>query len=133
LPDHVRDSVVFDSQFRNTETLLREIDEFDAAICTRMHMCILCLCRGVPVLPICYERKTADLFQSLDLQEYITFIDKIEPDSFRALVERWWQDQESITEKSWRGTLELRDSAQSTVGILKNRFAPVELQPGALS
>ncbi|MER9962666.1 polysaccharide pyruvyl transferase family protein [Mesorhizobium sp. M0045] len=133
LPDHVRDSVVVDSQFRNTETLLRKIDDFDGAICTRMHMCILCLCRGVSVLPICYERKTADLFQSLDLQEYITFIDRIEPDSFRALVERWWQDQESITEKSWRGTLELRDSAQSTVGILKNRFAPVELQPETVS
>jgi colanic acid/amylovoran biosynthesis protein len=133
LPDNVRNSVVIDSQFRDTEALLRKIDEFDGAICTRMHMCILCLCRGVPVLPICYERKTADLFQSLDLQEYITFIDSIEPDSFRALARRWWQNQESIAEKSWRGTLELRDSALSTVGILKNRFAPAELQPETVS
>ncbi|RWL22672.1 MAG: polysaccharide pyruvyl transferase [Mesorhizobium sp.] len=133
LSDNVRNSVVIDSQFRDTEALLRKIDEFDGAICTRMHMCILCLCRGVPVLPICYERKTADLFQSLDLQEYITFIDKIEPDSFRALARRWWQNQESIAEKSWRGTLELRDSALSTVGILKNRFAPAELQPETVS
>ncbi|RUV70445.1 MAG: polysaccharide pyruvyl transferase [Mesorhizobium sp.] len=133
LPDNVRNSVVIDSQFRDTEALLRKIDEFDGAICTRMHMCILCLCRGVPVLPICYERKTTDLFQSLDLQEYITFIDSIEPDSFRALARRWWQNQESIAEKSWRGTLELRDSALSTVGILKNRFAPAELQPETVS
>ncbi|MER8974429.1 polysaccharide pyruvyl transferase family protein [Mesorhizobium sp. M0800] len=133
LPDHVRNSVVIDSQFRDTETLLRKIDEFDGAICTRMHMCILSLCRGVPVLPICYERKTADLFRSLDLEEYVTFIDKIEPDSFRNLVERWWQNQESITERSWRGTLALRDSALSTVGILKNRFAQAESQSGAVS
>ncbi|MER9234963.1 polysaccharide pyruvyl transferase family protein [Mesorhizobium sp. M0622] len=133
LPDHVRNSVVIDSQFRDTETLLRKIDEFDGAICTRMHMCILSLCRGVPVLPICYERKTADLFRSLDLEEYVTFIDKIEPDSFRNLVERWWQNQESITERSWRGTLALRDSALSTVGILKNRFAQAESQSEAVS
>ncbi|RWC46542.1 polysaccharide pyruvyl transferase family protein [Mesorhizobium sp.] len=133
LPDHVRNSVVIDSRFRDTETLLRKIDEFDGAICTRMHMCVLSLCRGVPVLPICYERKTADLFRALDLEEYVTFIDKIEPDSFRNLAERWWQNQESIADKSWRGTLVLRDSALSTVGILKNRFAPAESQPEAVS
>ncbi|RWM75503.1 polysaccharide pyruvyl transferase family protein [Mesorhizobium sp.] len=133
LPDHVRDSVVVDSQFRDTEALLRKIDEFDGAICTRMHMCILCLCRGLPVLPICYERKTADLFRSLGLEEYVTFIDKIDPNSFRNLVERWWQNQESIAEKSSQGTIALRDSALSTVGILKNRFAPAELQPEAVS
>ncbi|TIL65966.1 MAG: hypothetical protein E5Y77_19625 [Mesorhizobium sp.] len=132
LPDHVRDSVAIDSQFRDTETLLRKIDEFDGAICTRMHMCILSLCRGVPVLPICYERKTADLFRSLDLEEYVTFIDKIEPDSFLNLVERWWGNQESIAERSWHGTLALRDSALSTVSILKSRFAPAELQPEAV-
>lgn len=133
LPEHVRNSFVIDSQFRDTEKLLQKIDEFDGAICTRMHMCILCLCRGVPVLPICYERKTADLFRSLDLEEYVTFIDKIEPDSFRNLAERWWQNQDSITERSWQGTLALRNSALSTVDILKNRFAPVEPQPEAVS
>ncbi|RWE55626.1 polysaccharide pyruvyl transferase family protein [Mesorhizobium sp.] len=133
LPDHVRNSVVIDSQFRDTEALLRKIEEFDGAICTRMHMCVLCLCRGVPVLPICYERKTADLFRSLDLEEYVTSIDKIEPDSFRDLVERWWKNQETVAERSWRGTLELRDSALSTVGILKDRFAPPDARPGAES
>ncbi|RWN37336.1 MAG: hypothetical protein EOR95_07980 [Mesorhizobium sp.] len=133
LPEHVRNSVVIDLQFRDTETLLRKIGEFDGAICTRMHMCILSLCRGLPVLPICYERKTADLFRSLDLEDYVTFIDKIEPDGFRNLAERWWQNQESIAERSLRGTLALRDSALSTVGILKNRFAPVELQMEAVS
>ncbi|MGX9117704.1 polysaccharide pyruvyl transferase family protein [Mesorhizobium sp. BHbsci] len=133
LPDRVRSSVVVDSQFRDTEALLRKIDEFDGAICTRMHMCILCLCRGVPVLPICYERKTADLFRSLDLEEYVTFIDKIEPDSFCNLAEHWWQNQELVAERSWDGTLALRDSALSTVGILKKRFAPAELQLEAVS
>ncbi|RWP73316.1 polysaccharide pyruvyl transferase family protein [Mesorhizobium sp.] len=133
LPDHVRNSVVIDSQFRDTETLLRKIDEFDGAICTRMHMCILSLCRGVPVLPICYERKTADLFRSLDLEEYVTFIDKIEPDEFCNLAESWWQNQESVVERSSRGTLTLRDSALSTVAILKNRFAPAELRLEAVS
>ncbi|MER8483713.1 polysaccharide pyruvyl transferase family protein [Mesorhizobium sp. M1322] len=133
LPDRVRSRVVVDSQFRDTEALLRKIDEFDGAICTRMHMCILCLCRGLPVLPICYERKTEDLFRSLGLEEYVTLIDKIEPNSFRNLVERWWENQESIADRSRQGTLALRDSALSTVGILKSRFAPAELQPEAVS
>jgi colanic acid/amylovoran biosynthesis protein len=133
LPDHVQGSVVIDSQFRDTEALLGKIDEFDGAICTRMHMAILCLCRGVPVLPICYERKTADLFHSLDLDEYVTFIDKIDPNSFCDLVERWWQNQESISEKSWQGTLALRDSALSTIGIIKSRFAQSELRPQAVT
>ncbi|MER9681913.1 polysaccharide pyruvyl transferase family protein [Mesorhizobium sp. M0184] len=132
LPDHVRNSVVIDSQFRDTETLLRKIDEFDGAICTRMHMCILCLCQGVPVLPICYERKTADLFRSLDLEEYVTLIDKIDPNYFRNLVERWWNNQDLIAERSWRGTIALRDSALSTVDILKSRVAPVESRPEAV-
>jgi colanic acid/amylovoran biosynthesis protein len=133
LPDHVQGSVVIDSQFRDTEALLSKIDEFDGAICTRMHMAILCLCRGVPVLPICYERKTADLFHSLDLDEYVTFIDKIDPNSFCDLVERWWHNRESISERSWQGTLALRDSALSTIGIIKSRFAPSELRPQAVT
>lgn len=61
---------------------MMRLQDFDLCIGTRMHMCILSLISGTPVLPIAYEFKTQELFGEIGLKEWVTDIEVIEPDAF---------------------------------------------------
>jgi colanic acid/amylovoran biosynthesis protein len=65
LPDDVRSRVRVDGEFHPPAELLARLRTFDWVVATRMHLAILALCVGAPVLPIAYEFKTAELFKSL--------------------------------------------------------------------
>jgi colanic acid/amylovoran biosynthesis protein len=62
------------------------VADFDFVISTRMHMAILSLCAGVPVLPISYEFKTTELYNGLSQSQWVTDISHIEPVSFTERV-----------------------------------------------
>ena len=123
LDQGIRSNVTVDGRFRRTDELLAHLGQFDAAIATRMHMAILCLCKGVPVLPIAYEQKTVELFRDLDLEEWVTSIETIEAGSFVHLATRWWNDLDVVTRTSQAGTRRLHASALSTVDILRRAVA----------
>ncbi|MBK8161332.1 MAG: polysaccharide pyruvyl transferase family protein [Rhodospirillaceae bacterium] len=79
--------VLVDHQFHNPLDLLGELDRFDAVIATRMHMAILALAAGVPVLPIAYEFKTVELFARLGMADWVTAIEDVNPENFPATVQ----------------------------------------------
>lgn len=60
----------------------------DLVIATRMHAAILALCGGTPVVPIAYERKTADLFAGLGQPGWVADIDTVTPASLVAHLDR---------------------------------------------
>jgi colanic acid/amylovoran biosynthesis protein len=62
LAPEVKPFVSVDHAFHSPEQLLILLRDFDLVIATRMHMAILALASGVPVLPIAYEFKTEELF-----------------------------------------------------------------------
>lgn len=76
-PD-TRKSVSVDSAFHSPAVLTRMLKDYDLVIATRMHMAILALSVGTPVLPIAYEFKMRELFE-------------------RLAQERWVQDMETIS------------------------------------
>ncbi|MBB2696648.1 polysaccharide pyruvyl transferase [Rhizobium phaseoli] len=78
----VRRSVFVDSKFYGPDALLEKVADFDFVISTRMHMAILSLCAGVPVLPISYEFKTTELYNGLSQSRWVTDISHIDPTSF---------------------------------------------------
>ena len=82
---HVR----IDKAFRQPGGLLKELTKYDAIIATRMHMAILGICAGVPVLPIAYEFKTRELFRRLGLEEWVTDIEDGNEVAFSELVEQF--------------------------------------------
>jgi colanic acid/amylovoran biosynthesis protein len=70
--------VDFDAGFHTPAELIELLRTTDLVIATRMHMAILALCAGTPVLPIAYEFKTTELFCSLGLREWVSDIEASE-------------------------------------------------------
>lgn len=80
--------VAIDSEFHRPEELLDELQGFDLVIATRMHMAVLALAAGIPVLPISYEFKTAHLFQRLGLGEFVCDIEQVTGEVLRDTMDR---------------------------------------------
>lgn len=87
--DHLAElpRVRVDTVFRPPESLRDELAGFDMVVATRMHVAILALCAGVPVVPIAYEFKTRELFTQLGMEALVTDIATITPESLLAPVE----------------------------------------------
>jgi colanic acid/amylovoran biosynthesis protein len=81
-PDVPRDRVSVDSNFHNPMDLMALLGTYDLVIATRMHMAILALCAGVPVLPIAYEFKTEELFRRLGRGDWVVPIEDVAPGAF---------------------------------------------------
>lgn len=89
LPPDVRKSVIVNTDFHAPEALREKLGEFDFIVATRMHMAILGLCAGTPVLPIAYEFKTKELFEKLELGEWVLDIETLETERCLAALERF--------------------------------------------
>ena len=89
LPEDVRARVSVDAAYHRPEELLDLLGGFDLVVATRMHVAILALSAGVPVLPIAYEFKTQALFDRLGLGDWVQDIERIRPDTFPAVADRF--------------------------------------------
>lgn len=87
LPDNIKKDVRVDHSFHTPFELLEILASFDMVIATRMHMAILSLIAGTPVLPIAYEFKTKELFKQLDFAEWTQDIEILETGTFRKVVD----------------------------------------------
>ena len=93
LPSDVRASVEVERAYHRPEELLDILSGVDLTIATRMHMAILSLSAGTPVLPIAYEFKTQELFGRLGLADHVTTLDGSSGSALVAAYERFWADR----------------------------------------
>jgi colanic acid/amylovoran biosynthesis protein len=84
LPARVAESVTVDRGFYHARALIERLSTFDLAVTTRMHMAIMSLDAGTPVLPIAYEFKTRELFAGLGHEDLVHDIDRIAGDELVA-------------------------------------------------
>lgn len=84
LPSHVTPNVVIDGSFLPPDGLISRLRSFDCVVATRMHMAILALCAGRPVIPIAYEFKTRELFDGLDFDVPVHDIETVRSDDLYA-------------------------------------------------
>ena len=77
LPTQIAEHVEVDRGFRDPTDLKQALANYRFVVATRMHVAILALCAGVPVVPIAYEFKTQELFESMGLQKLVSPIDGI--------------------------------------------------------
>jgi len=89
LPDDVRARVAVDSDYHRPEEMLDLLGGFDLVLATRMHVAILALSAGVPVLPIAYEFKTQALFDRLGVGEWVQDIEQVRPDTLPVVADRF--------------------------------------------
>lgn len=87
LPPAIAACVTLDEKFHRPEELIKILREQDFAISTRMHMTILSLMAGTPVLPIAYEFKTQELFDQLGQSDLPLDIESLSPDRLKQSID----------------------------------------------
>ncbi len=87
LPDNLQKSITIDQQHHTPIQLLNRFSDFNLVIATRMHVAILALCAHTPVLPIAYEFKTKELFEQLELQQWVQDIETMSEQSLLSTID----------------------------------------------
>jgi colanic acid/amylovoran biosynthesis protein len=88
LPPDVSAAVRVDRDFHAPADLVERLGAFDLVVATRMHMAILALVAGAPVLPLAYEFKTRELFERLGLAEWVRDFEAVGAEELPDLAER---------------------------------------------
>ena len=127
LPEELRAKVTVDGAFHAPLDLLRRLASFDFVISTRMHMAILSLCAGVPVLPIAYEFKTTELFGSMGQERWVTDIGAIDPAAFSASADAFARDLDAFRAAVFPKVAELARSARSAADAIAAAMEAREL------
>ncbi|AXQ28866.1 polysaccharide pyruvyl transferase [Solimonas sp. K1W22B-7] len=128
-PD-VRRAVSVDHGFHSPTALMETLRDFDFAISTRMHMAILGLCAGLPVLPIAYEFKTTELYRALGQSEWVTDISAIDSEAFATLAVRFSEHFSSFRQIVAPLVLEQAASARSAGRLIAERLsATMDIAP----
>jgi colanic acid/amylovoran biosynthesis protein len=109
--------VAIDRSFHTPDELMKLAKGFDFVVATRMHMMILSLCVGTPVLPIAYEFKTRELAARLGLSEVLLDIDTISADEAVAKLKIFSDDLEEFRRSSLESVLKENASALSSAEL----------------
>ena len=105
--------------FHRPEELMEEAKAFDFVISTRMHMMIMSLCVGTPVLPIAYEFKTRELSKRIGVSDVLLDIDSVTADEAVAKLDRFVADLPEYTHVSLENVLKEHASAMSAADLLR--------------
>jgi colanic acid/amylovoran biosynthesis protein len=84
-----------------------------------MHMAILSMCAGTPVLPSAYEFKTKELFDKLNLDKWVLDIDAIEPERGVGTLADILASLDRVRAEMTPRILQHRDEAFSVVADLR--------------
>lgn len=119
LPADIRQRVRIDREFHRPGMLLADLGNFDVVVATRMHVAILALCAGVPVLPISYEFKTTELFARLGLGGLVQDMDSVTGESLCAALDRFLEVRPNLSAALPQWVGQLRHSAFSAAGWVR--------------
>lgn len=118
LPPDIAQAIRVDREFHSPGELLSLLAGFDLVIATRMHMAILALCAGSPVVPIAYEFKTAELFSNMGFPDVVQDIENISGEALCAVVDRCLDRASADQERLMNAVLAQHQSALSVVSEL---------------
>jgi colanic acid/amylovoran biosynthesis protein len=119
LPESARARVTVNRDFHRPEELIQLAQGFDLVVATRMHMAILSLVAGTPVLPIAYEFKTTELFVRLGLAEWVQVIENLSAAGLVKSADAFLKALPAIRESLRAAVASERSSAESAAAIVK--------------
>ena len=115
--------VSVDGAFHTPEQLMELVKGFDFVVATRMHMMIMSLCVGTPVLPIAYEFKTKELAKRVGLADLLLDIDTITPDEAGDKLATFTADIDTRRHTTFKAVLEEHSSAMSAAELIRPLLA----------
>lgn len=122
LPDRVRSRTVVNRDFHRPEKLIELLQAFDMAVATRMHLAILSLVAGTPVLPIAYEFKTTELFTRLGFGTWVQHIETVTSDPLIRGADAFIADLPALRAATVRAAAEERARARAIPELLQQAW-----------
>lgn len=122
LPADIRAAVSVNSDFHAPAVLAELLKEYDLVIATRMHMAILALGVGTPVVPVAYEFKMRELFERLGQGEWVNDIETISPETLIERVDRFLEQLPSIRGPLFSAVQNERENAIASGQLVKEAF-----------
>jgi colanic acid/amylovoran biosynthesis protein len=124
LAPHVRARVSVDSTHHTPAELMEILARFSMVIATRMHVAVLAMNAGTPVLPIAYERKTTELFRSLHLDGWVQDIESVTGTSLSAACGAFLAALPEIREQVAEEIRRARASAEHAAELVEQALPP---------
>jgi colanic acid/amylovoran biosynthesis protein len=128
LPYHLRSSVSVDAGFHHPKDLAEMLKSYDLVVATRMHMAILALGAGTPVLPIAYEFKMRELFERLGQGNWVQDIEKISPESLIRAADSFLDSISQSRAALFAAVEKERQDALESVSFVKKAFDEWQLR-----
>ncbi|NJN86715.1 MAG: polysaccharide pyruvyl transferase [Leptolyngbyaceae cyanobacterium SL_7_1] len=122
LPAEVQAHVSVNREFHTPQTLVEWLSACDMIVATRMHMCILGLVAGTPVLPIAYEFKTKELFNRLGMGQWVHDIETIDDESLVSSAKKFLQALPDIQQILPKEVAKERERATESGALVKQAF-----------
>ncbi len=114
-----RSRVEVDQAFHRWDEAQHRFGQADVVVATRLHAAILAIGAGRPVLPIAYEPKTHEVFDSLDLGWLVLDMDSLDGETLIAKFERFLSAGPEITSALVERLPELHDAALAPARSLR--------------
>jgi len=122
LPEITRQSVSVDAGFHHPAELAKMLKHYDLVIATRMHMAIIALGVGTPVLPIAYEFKMQELFERLGQARWVQDMETVSPDTLSSAVDQFLAALPEIRGPLFTAVESERASAAASGEIVKHAY-----------
>ncbi|MCA1493483.1 polysaccharide pyruvyl transferase family protein [Ensifer sp. NBAIM29] len=119
LAPEIASHATVDTSFHTPEQLMAVVKDFDFVVATRMHMMIMSLCVGTPVLPIAYEFKTKELAKRIGVADVLLDIDTVTPDEASARLDRFAGSLDHYRAVSLEAVVEEHASAMSAANLIR--------------
>ncbi|HXV28916.1 MAG TPA: polysaccharide pyruvyl transferase family protein [Sinorhizobium sp.] len=119
LAPEIASHVTVDASFHTPEQLMATVKDLDFVVATRMHMMIMSLCVGTPVLPIAYEFKTKELAKRIGVSDLLLDIDTVTPDEAAAKLARFAGNLDHYRALSLKAVLKEHASAMSAADLIR--------------
>jgi colanic acid/amylovoran biosynthesis protein len=111
--------VSVDAAFHTPEQLMAAVKGFDFVVATRMHMMIMSLCVGTPVLPIAYEFKTKEVAKRIGVSDVLLDIDTVTAEEAGEKLKTFTHNLDHYRRTALKGVLDEHASAMSATGLLR--------------
>ncbi|MCB2183195.1 MAG: polysaccharide pyruvyl transferase family protein [Desulfobulbaceae bacterium] len=122
LSKKIKSHVVVDKNFHSPEQLCQFLISVDLVISTRMHMAILSLLTGVPVLSISYEFKTKELFKQLGQDTYCHDIETMTEQHFQKSLDHLIENRRHIQKDIVKEIKKQKSLVMQSAELLKEEY-----------
>jgi colanic acid/amylovoran biosynthesis protein len=120
LPSATTERVTIDSEFHRWDALRDLLTAFDLVVATRLHVGILAVSAGIPVLPIAYEAKTLEVFADLGLRDLVLQAHLLDSAGLIQAYDRLASEAESVRNQLLETVPRLRRDALASGRFLQD-------------